>query len=281
MLEVLRVLNHHIIPSPSTAPTTTATSAPTTPRNCPVAATYASAARRTTSPVTAENNMLKQSDFSRPSSPPTFPHATGKSPRDSSPTRVVVRFDRQATQNRPPPTQVCLTTIYLAVDKALSGPIGGSGFLAGAQWTQNGNLVLHPALDFCTAKFIAEQCDLIWAVIRPLMGLKEKHPCPIFDTDEKWHTVVFHGVPMPAARRTEAFTPSIVRAWAAPRGEVMGHSVLCRPEDFQTRRSVALRVSLSSEADAQKLIENGGYMLGARCRVSRYVEKPRKAPSMS
>ncbi|KAJ7659869.1 hypothetical protein B0H17DRAFT_1095994 [Mycena rosella] len=269
MARVLRVLNHHIIPSPSTAPTTTPTSAPTTPQNCPVAATYALAAHRTTSPVTSENHILKQSDFSRPSSPPTFPHAAGKSPRDSSPTRVVVRFDRQATQNCPPPTQVCPMTIYSAVDKALSGLIRGSGFLAGAQWTQNGNLVLHPTLDFCTAKFIAEQCDLIWAVICPLMGRKEKHP------------LVFHGVPMLAARRTEAFTPSIVRAWAALRGEVMGHAVLCRPEDFQTRHSVALQVSLLSEADARKFIENGGYMLGACCRVSRYVEKPRKASSMS
>ena len=88
-------------------------------------------------------------------------------------------------------------------------------------------------------KFIVEQQELIWPIIRPLLGLKETHRCPIFETDEKWHTVVFHGVPMLSPRQADSYDLAMVQA-AIFDADVMEHSVLCRPEDFQNKRTVAL-----------------------------------------
>ncbi|KAJ7605759.1 hypothetical protein B0H17DRAFT_1154188 [Mycena rosella] len=177
LLEVLRLLNHHILASPSTTLSTTP----------PAATTIAPSPPATTSPHPATD----------------------------------------------------------AVDKALRSHFKDTfpKFLAGVQWSQNRNLILHPHLDFCTAKFIAEQDEEIWTVLRPLLGLADNHPCPLFDTDEKWHSVVFHGVPMLADRRPEAYTWSAVSTCTVSEemhGELMGHSVLCGLEDFRTRRSVAI-----------------------------------------
>ncbi|KAJ7913819.1 hypothetical protein B0H13DRAFT_2325948 [Mycena leptocephala] len=69
--------------------------------------------------------------------------------------------------------------------------------LAGVQWTKGGNIALHPAAETCTAKFLVGHSDLIWLSIRRLLGFTEDRKCPVFDTDGPWHSVVFHGVPMP------------------------------------------------------------------------------------
>ncbi|KAJ7741963.1 hypothetical protein DFH07DRAFT_964740 [Mycena maculata] len=75
LLEVLRVLNLHILPLHSTTlPTTmpTMNTATTVPSSAPTApATYASAAQRPESPSTPENNTVKQSGLSRPSPSPS------------------------------------------------------------------------------------------------------------------------------------------------------------------------------------------------------------------
>ncbi|KAJ7761184.1 hypothetical protein DFH07DRAFT_771514 [Mycena maculata] len=115
-------------------------------------------------------------------------------------------------------------------------------FLPGVQWSRKWNLILHPDLEFCTAKFISEQSQQIWAAIHPLLGLPEKCQCPLFETDTRWHSVVFHGVPMLADQRPEAYTHSMIstcKVAADMHGELMGYSVLCRPEDFPPCESVA------------------------------------------
>ncbi|KAJ7769647.1 hypothetical protein DFH07DRAFT_768915 [Mycena maculata] len=270
LLELLRVLNRHILPSSSTTPsmdmpmTTAATvpsSAPTTPIH---PATYASAARRSESPGTSENNTAKQYE-PRPSPTPSLPSMLQDTTSHSElPTRVIICFDRGIASGKQCPTQACPLTLKDTIKCALRSNFDTEHsfpkFLAGVQWSQKWNLILHPDLEFCMAKFISEQSQQIWAAISPLPGLPE---CPLFETDAKWHSVVFHGVPMLADRRPEAYTHSMISTCEVAgdmHGELMGHSVLCRPEDFPTRKSVAL-------------VENGGYMLGTRCRVTHYIKK--------
>ncbi|KAJ6544445.1 hypothetical protein B0H19DRAFT_1309921 [Mycena capillaripes] len=169
-------------------------------------------------------------------------------------------------------------SIYNKLTPALSlESVGYTKLLAGVQWTRNGNLVFQPAAEVCTAKFLAEQYDNIWPAIRPLLKLPETYSCPAFDTDERWHSVVFHGVPVPPNRCADTFIHALVDRCVTSeisQGELNGFSVLNRPEDLQTRDVLALRVSLSSEADASCLIKHGGFMAGTWCRVSHYVKKP-------
>jgi hypothetical protein len=194
------------------------------------------------------------------------------------PARVIIRFDKGPTQ----PKKTNPPILYEAITKELlclfeKPPSHPKSVLAGVQWSKNGNLVLHPAAESCTAQFLVAQSETIWTTIRPLLRLPEDHECPIFDTDERWHSVVFHGVPRPAAH-ANVFTHKLVEPWVTSAGKLRECSLLCRPEDLGKKTTLALRVSLSSEADATRLIKNGGYMFGVPCRVSRYVPKLRSPP---
>ncbi|KAJ7214092.1 hypothetical protein GGX14DRAFT_563674 [Mycena pura] len=65
----------------------------------------------------------------------------------------------------------------------------------------------------------------------------------------------------------------------ASRGVLKSFSLLCRPTELMTQDYLALRVSLSAEADAIHLINNGGHMAGAWCRVTPYMQKKVAVPS--
>ncbi|KAF8145409.1 hypothetical protein K438DRAFT_1781875 [Mycena galopus ATCC 62051] len=154
--------------------------------------------------------------------------------------------------------------------------------IAGVEWSKKGNLILHPARATCTAKFLAAQKDFIWPALRPVLELPEAYLCPTFDTDEQWHSVVFHRVPVPPTRRAAEFSYRFIQNALtrsdASHGVLKSFSLLCRPADLETRNFLALRVSLSSEADAIHLIKNGGHMGGAWCRVTSYVQKNLEQP---
>ncbi|KAF8202771.1 hypothetical protein K438DRAFT_1758084 [Mycena galopus ATCC 62051] len=154
--------------------------------------------------------------------------------------------------------------------------------IAGVEWSRKGNLVLFPARETCTAKFLAAQKDFIWPALRPILELPEGYVCPTFDTDEQWHSVVFHRVPVPPTRCAAAFSHRLIqdalKRSDASHGVLKSFSLLCRPAELETRDYLALRVSLSSEADAIHLIKNGGHMAGAWCRVTSYVQKTLELP---
>ncbi|KAJ7785032.1 hypothetical protein DFH07DRAFT_763648 [Mycena maculata] len=214
---------------------------------------------------------------------PYPPHDTTS--HSKFPTRVIICFDRGIASGKQCSTQACPLTLKDTIERALRSNFDMEHsfpkFLAGVQWSRKWNLILHPDLEFCTAKFISEQSQQIWAAICPLLGLPEKHQCPLFETDMRWHSVVFHGVPMLADQRPEAYTYSAISTCEVAgdmHGELMGHSVLCRPEDFQTHKSVAIRVSFSSDLDALRLVKNSGYMLGTQCRVLHYIKKACRDP---
>ncbi|KAJ7781871.1 hypothetical protein DFH07DRAFT_764881 [Mycena maculata] len=146
LLEVLRVLNHRILPLPSTTlPTTipTMTAATTVPSSAPtVPATYASAAQRPESPSTSENNTVKQSGLSRPSPSPSSSPALRDTtdhiiPEKKLPTRVIIRFDQQIAAGRPRPNRTSPIELTLAIDAALRSHFYGNRDQAASHFASN------------------------------------------------------------------------------------------------------------------------------------------------
>ncbi|KAJ7854299.1 hypothetical protein B0H14DRAFT_2579938 [Mycena olivaceomarginata] len=163
------------------------------------------------------------------------------------------------------------------------GHAKGSLGLAGVEWTRSGNIALHPGTE-CTSKLLASHCEAIWAVVCPALGLAaERCKCPQFDIDERWHLVVFHGVPVPL-HFGDLYRRDFIDEWVTTslsQGTLRDHSVLCRIEDIEQKWTVPLRLSFSSEADVERLIKNGGYIYGTPYRVTRYIPRPHSPPPPS
>ncbi|KAJ7452931.1 hypothetical protein FB451DRAFT_1409210 [Mycena latifolia] len=193
--------------------------------------------------------------------------------------RVVLRFDLKLGFT---PVRADSAEIYLAIEEALSM----AGPLSGVHWSHRGNLVLHPALNKCTEKFLLLCSAQIWDAICPLLKLPDNCPCPLFEVNKPWHSVVFHGIPRPSS--TGSIDCEGMELWLRTDKHLIDtvkvFSILCRPEEFTTKSSIAVRVSLSSEADAQRLVQNGGCFYGTKCRVTHYTKTPwsslRPSPSL-
>ncbi|KAJ6517582.1 hypothetical protein DFH09DRAFT_1287763 [Mycena vulgaris] len=284
VVRVTQALNYIITTQNQTSTSTSTSTPPTAGASTPAArdthddtspptlATYAVIAdphRKSPSPITLHNKHRPSRSVS------TSPR--GLETRHTP--RVVLRFDLKPAHT---PVQTSSAGLYLAVEEALSL----TEPLSGIHWTQRGNLVLHPAPDICTAKFLLRHRTAIWAAICPLLELPDKCPCPPFEVDEPWHSVVFHGVPKPFL--IETIDREGVEMWLRTgqklTGGVKAVSILCRPEDLATKSSITVRVSLSSEEDALQLLQNGGCFYGTKCRVTRYTKTlcspPRPSPSL-
>ncbi|KAF7333585.1 hypothetical protein MSAN_02417500 [Mycena sanguinolenta] len=275
--QVVQALDHYISTQPTT-PTldlatktdTDTTTAAEPPRTAPLPATYAGIVRQSTSPepTTSDPHIAKHLSRSVSLAPPA-----GQPPPSPRNDQVVIRFDLKRVQ---PTVKPDPESLYLVLEKAL----GTGHYLGGVRWTQRGNLVIAPETDTCTAKHILHQHEIIWAALLPLLGLPPKYTQPPFqiDGESRWHFVVVHGVPVQAA--LAECNPRSVESWIDPladfKGTVKAVSILCPTEEVKTRRSVAIRIALSSEADAQRLVAHGACFYGANCRVSHYTR--RRAP---
>lgn len=151
--------------------------------------------------------------------------------------------------------------------------------LAGVHWTKSGNLALHPTAA-CTPKFLIAQSNIVWTTVHSLLRLPDDTTSPVFDTDEAWHSVVFHGVPMSSLHTaaTTLFTWDFVKeCLTTPGGLSPGAlqecTVLCCTEDLPKKTSLMLCLSFSSQVEAKYLIRDGGYICGVLCRVMHYTEK--------
>ncbi|KAF7333180.1 hypothetical protein MVEN_02383800 [Mycena venus] len=249
LLGVFDLISRHI----STQTTSLPTSLPlvTTPPAPP-----APAAPATYAAVTDPHRVTPPTADPRCAASPTAPdpiiarRPITRHPATERPPQVIIRFDKEPT-HLPLPLRRSPAALYDVIVAALDSlallpqMAESKPFLAGVHWTKGGNLALHPATEICTAKFLAGQSDIIWVAIRSLLGLADDRPCPVFDTDERWHSVVFHGVPMPAPREEalQFFTHERVDKWvtsSSSLGKLRECSVLCRPEDLGKKRSLAL-----------------------------------------
>ncbi|KAJ6536164.1 hypothetical protein B0H19DRAFT_1079687 [Mycena capillaripes] len=235
--------------------------------------------RRTASPLTPDFNTDKP--IADPPKSPRIARQTAVKP-----VHVIVRFDK-SPELLPRPLRTNRgwheAKLYGAISSALLPLFDNStnvahmkDVLAGVHWTKSRNLALHPT-ETCTARFLIAQSDTIWTAICPLLHLPDDSGCPVLETDEMWHSVVFHGVPMPApsAHALTRFTWDFVEEWVTTPGRLRECAVLCRLEELSKKASLALHLSFSSEADAERLVRDGGYIYGVPCRVSHYIPKAR------
>ncbi|KAJ6574547.1 hypothetical protein B0H19DRAFT_1124765 [Mycena capillaripes] len=220
---------------------------------------------RSPSPTTPNHDTLKQ--------PPRSPSPAAVPARGL---RVIVRFDLNATHQ---PVQRDPEDLYLAIEEALQvkdRPL--HPYLGGVRWTQRGNLVLHPST-MCTASYLQQRKADIWGAICPLLDLPKPYKVPPFEQDAAWHSVVIHGVPKSPDGKLDSYTLDGMNAWLNIAGAFVGgvtaYSILCCPENLEKRCSLAIRVTLSAETDAQWLIKNGACFYGTKCRVTQYLGKLR------
>ncbi|KAJ7792543.1 hypothetical protein B0H14DRAFT_2930708, partial [Mycena olivaceomarginata] len=260
---VIRLLNQH---TTNTSPTCIPARPPPTPVATTTAATMtlapAPAPTSTTATYAAATYAAAAASDLRPSSPspgPAMPEHAASPSRPSAPacpepvTRPLASLFALTMHHRPcldhsKPTPLAL---YKAISGALIDGFHNTRLVVGVQWSRKGNLILHPA----------------------------EYDCPAFETDEHWHSVVFHAAPAPLDDRT--YTRSLIEDGLAasdiPNRVFKGDSVLSRLGDIQTRGSLALCVSLSSELDTLRLINKGGFMAGTWCKVTPYLMKPSSA----
>ncbi|KAJ6606251.1 hypothetical protein DFH09DRAFT_1269282 [Mycena vulgaris] len=279
--EVLLALNRHIFTHPTITtcpvPVPTPAPAPSLPRTEPhfaTPATYAATAdpgRSTPKPPNPHTNKHSAVPSSRTTSPvPSTQVAPGTAATNRArlrASRLIVRFDPLAA-----PKHADVRQLYKTVNDALPAH---TNQISGIQWTRKGNPDINARHGYCTAKLLAAQQVKIWDAIRPVLGLPRTFEQPKFEVDKPWHSVVLHGVPMPPAQSLDHIHLDDIQFWldAADAGTAMSFSVLCAAADFPTRESLSVRISLSSEADALRLINDGCTLYGALCRVSRYVPK--------
>jgi hypothetical protein len=99
------------------------------------------------------------------------------------------------TQTLPRPLKADPLALYDAITGALVDGFHNTRLVVGVRWSRKGNLILYPAANACTASYLVGQSPFIWPAIRPLLKLPEEYDCPVFETDEHWHSVIFHEAP--------------------------------------------------------------------------------------
>ncbi|KAK7015334.1 hypothetical protein R3P38DRAFT_2637345, partial [Favolaschia claudopus] len=200
-------------------------------------ATYATV----TSPSTTDPNNNKSAASAPQSDPPL--HVAHPRARERPPC-VVIRLDREPA-HLPRAVRRSPAVLYEAASAALSSA-SSNRLLAGIGWTKGDNISLHPDPDTCTPKLLASHSEIIWSAICPLLGLSDDRPPPVFDTDEKWHSVVFHGVPHPCVDLNEYITHERVnQGWvtsASSQGKLREFSILSRPTDTKARKTLTLQL---------------------------------------
>ncbi|KAJ7734541.1 hypothetical protein B0H14DRAFT_3168685 [Mycena olivaceomarginata] len=145
---------------------------------------------------------------------------------------------------RPPPTSVATTTAATMTSAPTPAPTSTTATYAAATYAAAAASDPRPSSPsrgrrcpsaLCTASYLTEQSPFIWPAIRPLLKLPEEYDCPAFETDEHWHSVVFHAAPAPPDDQT--YTRSLIEDGLAasdiPNRVFKGYSVLSRPADIK------------------------------------------------
>lgn len=110
---------------------------------------------------------------------------------------------------------------------------------------------------------------------------------PEFELDVPWHGVVVHDLPaislIAAYEGDRGDDDDGLGIWEAlekeagiPLADIKDIRVLCREDEQGSRERLSLRVMLESPLTCDHLCRNNIFLLGTRCRVSRY--RPRRKP---
>ncbi|KAF8139309.1 hypothetical protein K438DRAFT_1785828 [Mycena galopus ATCC 62051] len=143
--------------------------------------------------------------------------------------------------------------------------------LASIWWTVKGNLTFAFVHD---EQFSIEEAKkrawTIWDHVCPLLNFPKNcdpNMAITLDTGEPWHNIVIHSVPLPGAVVDGPPLPNIF-SWlrrCGVAGEIKTVSFMCSDDDLGKRDKAPLRVSLSSQGDADMLVHSGALILGSQC----------------
>ena len=158
-----------------------------------------------------------------------------------------------------PTSPVALDSFVRQLNCSLSGIVRqGSNFqswIAGANITKSGNLVIHTTAPFTAAQLREHQKDIrVCSDLIP--GFKAPPSCiPELELDVPWHGVVFHD--LPAASLLAAYEgdrgddEDALGIWEAlekeagiPQGQIRDVRLLCRDEDQENQEHLSLQVML-------------------------------------
>ncbi|KAF8200604.1 hypothetical protein K438DRAFT_1933096 [Mycena galopus ATCC 62051] len=144
--------------------------------------------------------------------------------------------------------------------------------LASIRWTVKGNLTFAFVHDEqFSIKEAKKQAWTIWDHVCPLLNFPKNcdpNMAITLDTGEPWHNIVIHSVPLPGAVVDGPPLPNIF-SWlrrCGVAGEIKTVSFMCSDDDLGKRDKAPLRVSLSSQGDADMLVRSGALILGSQCR---------------
>ena len=273
--EALRLL-HTLVPMAHT-PITASLPAPSRTKptqEAPTRKSYAQATQTARPPPAGHLPRVRSNPKGTP------PHSTRHSPY-----RLIARWPGHPI----PTSSLALDSFVRHLDSAVSGVARrGTNFqsrIAGANVTKSGNLVIHTTAPF-TAAQLREHSNNIKSCSNEIPGFDPPPSCsPILELDVPWHGIVVHDLPAASLiaayegdRGDDEDAPGIWEALEKEAGIPQEHirdvRLLCRDEDQENRDHLSIRVMLEDSSFCDHLCRNGIFLIGTRCRVSRY--RPRK-----
>jgi len=221
----------------------------------------------------------------RTRTPPKIPHPR---PSRHSPHRLIVRWPGHPI----PVTAISLDKFARQLGHSIS-PVTNwqrgetpPSMIAGANVTKSGNLVIHTAAPY-TAIQLQERRTAIMETAHEIPDFDPPIMCiPELELDVPWHGVVVHDLPatslVAAYEGDRGDDGEALGLWEAlekemgiSQGDIRDVRLLCRDEDRENRDRISLRIMMENPLTCDHLCRNGAFLLGTRCRVSRY--RPRKS----
>ena len=194
-----------------------------------------------------------------------------------------------------PTSSIALDSFVRRLDNSISGIVWrGTNLqsrIAGANITKSGNLVIHTSAPFTAAQLREHQKD-IKECSDSIPGFEPPSSCfPEFELDVPWHGIVLHD--LPAASLLAAYEgdrgddEDALGLWEAlekeagiPQDRIRDVRILCRDEDQENREHLSLWVMLEDVSICDHLCRYGTFLIGTRCRVSKYRPRRRSPRTM-
>ncbi|KAK7012757.1 hypothetical protein R3P38DRAFT_2722914 [Favolaschia claudopus] len=153
--------------------------------------------------------------------------------------------------------------------------------LAGLRWTRNGNLSVnfdHNA-SWTSEKALAA-APTIWKAVEPLLSFPKPCPVPSVDLGGVWHSVLVHNIPdLPPKGDSNTLSLGAWLRMGGLQGTFAEARPMCTVDEAGNTKTLSMRISFRSKAQADHIVQHGALVFGSRCRASHC--KPRTIPARS
>ncbi|KAF8954927.1 hypothetical protein BDZ97DRAFT_1862202, partial [Flammula alnicola] len=230
----------------------------------------------------------KAAHTSKPSPASQPPHTRvrlkpsgSRAPRHS-PHRLIVRWPGHPV----PQSSKSMQNFIDYIEKQLDNPVS----IAGANVTRSGNIVIHTKAPHTATQL---RDTLLHDEAKPLRRAAKFNHIPDFsapseviphlELDVPWHGVVLHDLPATTLLAAYAGAEGVESIWDALETEtglmetdIRDLRVLCRDDEAEGKQAISLRIMIEDPLQCEYLCQHGAFLLGMRCRVSRYRPRTKK-----